>query len=156
MRRLSNSAAVKAPASFALAYIATYFLERESRDSAKLALRFPLPNFLIDGLTVEKVVAVSLAVEYAAADSGNKRVLINWQPAGTRLLPSFSGTLAAAAAGEELCRLTIEGGYVPPGGLAGAIFDNLVGIRIARATLTALLAQLGQAIEADYLRRMLP
>jgi hypothetical protein len=47
----------------------------------------------------------------------------------------------------------LSGSYNAPGGLAGAAFDAFVGHRIAKATSTALLKQLGAAAEADYRTR---
>ena len=49
--------------------------------------------------------------------------------------------------------LTLSGSYNAPGGIAGAAFDALVGRRIAKATLVALLEQLSAAAEADYRTR---
>ncbi len=43
-------------------------------------------------------------------------------------------------------RLEIDGTYEPPGGLPGRAFDALVGSRIARASLTGLVADLARAL----------
>ncbi len=154
IRRLNDSVAVKAPSNFALAYINTYFLERGPQGTADLALRFPLPKIFIEGLTLEK--SVSLKLEYGARNGGSKPVLIGWEPIGTNALPSFSGTLTAPEETDITCRLVIEGEYAPPGGLIGSVFDQLIGVRIARATLDALLAQFALAIDADYAARSYP
>ncbi len=152
MRQLSSSLQVKAPASFALAFVRTYFLQRGPEGSARLALRFALPNIIMSGLTIEKVVLLEFAS--APADAHRQSVAIGWKPLATRALPSFSGMLEALAVSTETCRLTIDGAYTPPGGLAGVLFDRMIGVRIARATLAALLARFTVDIEADYLQRV--
>jgi len=155
VRRLTRSATIKAPSSFALAYAHTYFLERGSHvNGAELALRFPLPHFIFEGLTLEK--RVKVRVKYGAGNTGSRPLTIAWQPVGKGPLPGFDGTLAATAETETTCRLTIEGSYTPPGGIAGAVFDHLIGVRIANATIAALLQQFQQAIEADYAARLVP
>lgn len=154
MRGLTRSVSVKAPSSFALAFMNTYFMDRGAqRNGAELALRFPLPRFIVDGLTIEKRVMVHL--DYAAGGSG-RPFHIGWQPLGKGPLPNFSGTLAAGAESESTCRLSITGSYVPPGGIFGLGFDQLIGVRIAGATLTALLEQFKDAIESDYAVRLVP
>ena len=152
MRRLSRSIHVNAPASFALAFVRTYFLQRGPEGAARLALRFPLPDALMSGLTIEKIVLLEFAS--ARADTHASSIAIGWKPLATRALPSFSGMLEALAAGREACRLTIEGEYAPPGGVPGALFDRLIGVHIAGATLSALLTRFTADIEADYLQRV--
>ncbi len=155
MRRLSRSASVNAPSTFAVAYVNTYFLERGRHASgAELALRFPLPRFFVDGLTLEKRVLVQLHFDPGA--SGNHALTIEWEPLGGGPLPSFLGTVAATPQAEAACTLTIAGRYAPPGGIAGIAFDTLVGGRIASATLMALIQQLKNSIEADYAARLVP
>lgn len=146
---------VKAPSSFALAFMSTYFLERGQRGGAELALRFPLPNILIDGLTLEKRVIVNL--HYNRGTGGSESLAIAWEPLGKATsLPSFEGAIVASPESEATCRLTILGGYEPPGGPAGILFDRLIGFRIANATIAALLAQFKESIEADYMIRLVP
>jgi hypothetical protein len=54
--------------------------------------------------------------------------------------PGFEGTITLRA-GEDYneCELELDGRYEPPGGVAGKLFDDLVGRRIAHATLGSLL-----------------
>ena len=105
------------------------------RDGAELALRFPLPKLFVDGLTVEKKVMVRLRY----ADGGGSRPLtIGWLPVGVGPLLGFEGTLGATPDSESTCRLTIAGSYTPPGGIAGVVFDQFIGVHIANATVTAL------------------
>jgi hypothetical protein len=155
VRRLSRSVTVNAPSAFALAFMSTFFLQRSPQTSgAELALRFPLPGLILDGLTLEKRVLVQLA--YNARGSGEHALTIGWQPVGRGPLPSFAGTLAATPETERTCRLTMAGSYTPPGGIAGVVFDQLIGVRIAHATIAALLEQFKHAIETDYAVRLVP
>jgi hypothetical protein len=156
VRRLTRSVTVTTPSSFALAFMNTYFLERGSEtNGAQLALRFPLPRFIIDGLTLEKRVLVRLKYT-ASSSSSDHPLMIDWQPLGNGPLPAFTGTLAATQQTDTRCTLAIDGSYLPPGGPAGAIFDQLIGVRIANATITALLEQFKKSIEADYAIRLVP
>jgi hypothetical protein len=67
--------------------------------------------------------------------------------------PAFSGTLIVSA-GEDYreTSLLIEGEYEPPGGPAGRAFDDLLGRRMAHATLAALLSGVGDELTAAYER----
>jgi hypothetical protein len=131
--------------------MSTYFLEQGRRaGGSDLALRFSLPRFIVEGLTIEKRVTVYLSVN--AGDS-NHALSIAWQPTGSGPLPGFEGTLSAMPQADDTSALIISGSYTPPGGFAGKIFDELIGVRIANATLAALLAQFKSAIEADYRAR---
>lgn len=67
--------------------------------------------------------------------------------------PGFAGTLAVGA-GEDYneTRLELEGTYEPPGGAIGRAFDDLVGRRLAHATLTALLSGVGEELRAEHER----
>jgi hypothetical protein len=69
--------------------------------------------------------------------------------ARSRLLPNYSGVLRFRI--ESLkTRIIMDGKYVPPLGGFGAIFDSLVGHRLARATATDLLERLGRELEARW------
>jgi hypothetical protein len=155
LRQLTRSVLVKAPSTFALAFVNTYFLERRAHTrGAELALRFPLPRFIVEGLTLEKRVMVHL--DYERGGATNHALTIEWQPVGRGPLPSFDGNLTASPETEETCQLTIDGKYTPPGGTAGAAFDRVIGGRIANATISALLERFKVSIEADYAARVVP
>jgi len=155
-RQLNRSVLVNAPSTFALAFLGTYFLERgPTSEGDEISLRFPLPSIIIDGLTLEKRVRL---IFHASAATGNheQSLIFGWRPLGTKSLPDFNGTLSATDEHTNQCRLIIAGTYTPPGGSVGMLFDRLIGSRISSATLTALLAQLRDAIEADYRMRVAP
>ena len=80
-------------------------------------------------------------------------MLLEWR-AGTRLFPEFHGTLRLRIDTVDTTRLTLEGAYRPPLGIAGDLFDIVLGRHIARATMSDLLARIVRALErreAEYL-----
>ena len=67
--------------------------------------------------------------------------------------PGFEGTITLRA-GEDYdeCELALDGRYEPPGGIAGKLFDDVVGRRIAHATLGSLLDGVRQELRATHER----
>ena len=67
--------------------------------------------------------------------------------------PSFAGTLTLGA-GEDYgeCALELVGQYEPPGGPAGGVFDEIIGRRIAHATLSTLLDEVGRHLHHEHQR----
>jgi hypothetical protein len=151
VRELSASVPVKAPSGFALAFLNTYVRDRAGVDGdACLPLRYTLTQ--LAGLTLERDVAVR--IEYVLQGVDIPATLdIAWEPDAS-LFPSFKGALRADAAGKSDCTLIIDGQYDAPGGMAGQLFDAVLGVRIAQGTLVQLLEQFRDAIEDDYKKRM--
>lgn len=148
MRRLEVSVQVRAPRSFALAYVWTYLQDRTSGAAGQLILELPL-SAVPGGATVEKPVTVGLALH-----PDKKRIEIAWAPVETNAFPRFHGTFATTGGNEPPCTLTLSGEYDPPGGAAGAAFDSLLGYRIAQTTIETLLRQIASATDADYRLRL--
>lgn len=67
--------------------------------------------------------------------------------AGTHFFPDFRGTLRLRIASVDETLLALEGEYRPPFGALGAVFDALIGRRIARATMCDLLDRLAVEME---------
>ena len=84
------------------------------------------------------------------------RYELSW-PAGTTRrgipTPGFDGILTLRA-GEDFdeSQLVLDGGYTAPGGVVGRIFDDVVGRRVAHATLGALLDGVRRALRAEHER----
>lgn len=150
VRELSVSTDVKAPSGFAVAFLNTYVQDLGAgRDEAMIPLRYTIKQ--LAGLTLERDVAVR--VEYLPQPDGATALLnVAWEPDAS-LFPSFNGMLGTASTGEHTCTMTIVGNYDAPGGVAGQLFDAVVGVGIARGTIEQLLEQFREAIEADYQRR---
>jgi hypothetical protein len=151
VRDLSSSISVRAPSGFAVAFLNTYVrdLGGAGGDSL-LPKRYTMTQ--LAGLTLER--DVSVRVEYVS-QPGNVPAVLNiaWEPDAS-LFPSFAGKLYATETGKTTCTLAIEGTYDAPGGVAGQLFDAVIGVRIAHGTIEQLLAQFRDAIESDYNKRM--
>lgn len=151
VRELSAETAVKAPGPFAVAFLNTFIEDqRGAHGEAALNLHFPLHKFF-GGLVLER--AVTVHVEYLPKDGGTRRLAIGWEPEDTTLFPRFDGTIEAVPVDERSATLRIGGTYDVPLGVAGVLFDAVVGVRIARATLDGLLAEFKERIEDDYRAR---
>ena len=72
---------------------------------------------------------------------------IRWEAHGGGPYPSFTGTLCAEQETLKSCRLDLDGSYAPPGNIAGAAFDAMMGHRIAQAVARRLLERLRTAFE---------
>jgi hypothetical protein len=151
VRELSASISVKAPSGFALAFLNTYVSDLPGpAGESRMPMRYTITQ--LAGLTLERDVSVRVAYVPGPADAP-ATLDIAWEP-DARLFPSFKGTLRAEPAGKEACTLTIAGTYDAPGGVAGQLFDAVLGVRIANGTLEHLLARFRDAIEEDYKKRM--
>jgi hypothetical protein len=150
VRDMSVSLEVKAPSGFAVAFLSTYVSElAQGRDDARLPLRYTIKQ--LAGLTLERDVTVR--VEYVPKPGGAPAGLrVAWEPDMT-FFPSFNGNVRAESTGDATCTLTIEGTYEVPGGVAGQMFDAVLGVRIAHGTLEELLNNFRDAIETDYRTR---
>lgn len=116
----------------------------EARTGRTLHLTLPIPGGKI---TKDVVVEVKRGTDPTHFD---EPWLLHWDPVGG-IYPSFDGTLTVQA--EEnyrTSRLVLAGSYAPPGGVAGAAFDAVVGSRVAAATATELLRKVGDALEQRY------
>ena len=65
--------------------------------------------------------------------------------------PGFTGTLTLSS-GEDYSEteLKLDGAYDPPAGVVGRAFDELLGRRIAHATLSALLSGVGEELREAH------
>jgi hypothetical protein len=72
---------------------------------------------------------------------------VSWHPREDGPFPTFKGTLCAEQEDVTFCRLDLDGGYVPPGGIVGLAFDELLGHRIAKEVVRELLDTFKSALE---------
>lgn len=75
---------------------------------------------------------------------------VAWHPRGDGPFPTFKGTLCAEQEDVTVCRLDLDGGYVPPLGIVGLAFDEILGHRIADRVVRQLLETLKIAFEELY------
>jgi hypothetical protein len=151
VRDLSAAVPVQAPSGFAIAFLNTYVREfNQAGGNPAMPLRYVVSQ--LAGLTLEH--DVTIRVEYVPQPGDAPADLyVCWDP-DAGLYPSFRGALHAEPAGEKACTLSITGNYDVPGGVAGQLFDAVIGVRIAHGTLEQLLEQFRTAIEEDYKKRM--
>jgi hypothetical protein len=125
-------------------------LESLRREDGTIHLTLGVPTRTL-GINLERPVVARVAFGPDAA--GLNRVLhIDWEPEGGGPFPAFSGVLSAEpidGPGEDSL-LALDGNYNPPGGGAGRVFDDAIGLSIARSSARALLDQLRDGAEAAY------
>jgi hypothetical protein len=85
-------------------------------------------------------------LDEAEAGRAHDAVALHWS-AGTRLFPDFHGELRLRIASVDETLLTLQGEYRPPLGPFGAVFDVLLGRRIARSTMSELVGRIAKALE---------
>jgi hypothetical protein len=148
---MSASVPVKAPSGFALAFLNTYVLDLAGENGqSTLPMRYTITQ--LAGLTLERDVTVRVAY-VLQPNNAPAQLDIAWDPDAS-MFPCFKGTLQAVGTGDETCTLTIDGQYDAPGGVAGQLFDAVIGARIAHGTLVQMLEQFRDQIEDDYKKRM--
>jgi PAS domain S-box-containing protein len=69
-----------------------------------------------------------------------------WRCGGWFPLPEVHGFITVRPHG-TLTRLTLDGQYTPPGGIAGRVFDTLVGRRIAKRSIQRLVREMALFVE---------
>jgi hypothetical protein len=140
---------VQAPSGFTLAFLNTYVSDlARGNGPTTMPLRYTVTQ--LAGLTLER--DVSVRVEYVPQAGGAATLTIAWEP-DESLFPSFTGALHAMPESARTCTLSIAGMYDVPGGVAGQLFDAVIGVRIAHGTIEQLLKQFRHAIEEDYKKR---
>jgi len=153
--RVAVERVAQCPFSVAHEYAEDFLREAER----EIALRVPIRDF-ISGARGHMHRRVKLVFGLHPDDTEGGRVhdamLLEWK-AGTRLFPQFHGTLRLRIETVESTRLEFEGAYRVPFGAAGALFDNLIGQRLARSTMADLLGRIVAALErreAEYVASM--
>src|SRR5579863_895267 len=145
MSELLETLVLRCPYHLAQGYLADSVGARAaSGEQRTLTLTATVP-----GMELSKAVMVSFgsAVDPMHFDQPWR---IHWKPQGGPY-PEFEGELTVRADETwETSRLELRGSYRPPGGIAGAAFDLVVGGRIASATAQALLRRLGDDMETHY------
>ncbi len=149
MTHLHVQTAVECAASEAEARLDAYFESLRSPDGvARKRLRVPVGGFSPAlGLSLYREVRVEVA---RGRDEQNLNDLtrIRWTPEGKAIFPKFEGTLVVWAGHDGTSsRLEIDGDYLPPFGVAGQVFDEVIGHRIAESTAHEFLKDVKRAIE---------
>jgi hypothetical protein len=131
------------------------FLERDFElrhgEERRVALHVRVPVFGM--LYLDKDVDVVMSPSAAGGDRDAYEMDVSWEAAGGPF-PRFSGLLRIEPVGDGACVLELAGRYEPPGGVAGAAFDALLGNRVAQASLRELVTRIGRSVSAEYDRRV--
>ncbi len=143
--RVQVERVVQCPFSVAHEYIEDFLGDAERAIDVRIRFRDFVYGLRGD---VRRPVQLVLArhVDDTEAGRGHDAIRIAWR-AGTRLFPDFHGTLRLRIDSVETTRLTFEGTYRPPLGLAGRAFDVALGRRIARSTMSELLDRIAAELE---------
>jgi hypothetical protein len=79
------------------------------------------------------------------------RYRVHWEAESGGNYPVYDGELMIGADNDyDAFWLILDGAYVPPGGVAGQLFDALVGHRIAVAAARGLLTEMRADIESRF------
>jgi hypothetical protein len=120
-----------------------------SGEPQAVRLRVPLPGSDSEGPALGKEVVVT----YGAAEDPlhfDQPWAVHWRPANGPF-PDFDGTLTIRADEDyTTCALELRGTYEPPLGAPGAVFDAVLGSRIASATAREFLKEVGSRLEERY------
>jgi hypothetical protein len=145
---LKESIEVACPTFFAMHHAERFFtVHRRDHTPGVLTLRVDLSSLKLPG-TSQARHEVRVAHE-PIEEGGKKKLALSWDPQD-QMVPRFAGTLSAAEKDAGTTTLTLDGAYTPPGGVAGAAFDLVVGRKIAAATARALLEDIKQFMGSDF------
>lgn len=143
MSTLKESIFVEVPFAQAPDFIERFFVGSTMRLSA------PGAGLGINGFAL----AADVVVTFRRRKGPNETVVfeVHWESADGGPYPVFDGQLIVAEdEAYENCRLILEGSYTPPGKVAGAAFDAMLGSRIAAATAKELLERMRTFLTAGY------
>lgn len=115
-----------------------------------LRLHVPFPGTDGPGPGLEKDVVVTYGVGKDPLHFDEPWTL-HWHPSNGGPFPDFDGTLTVRADEDyTTCALELRGTYEPPLGAPGAMFDAVLGSRVASATAREFLKEIGGRIEERY------
>ena len=97
---------------------------------------------------------IEVRVGTTAVAQDEVRVPLDWEPVGhERLVPSFHGVMTMRAAGAGRTSIELSGAYEVPLGPVGRFGDAVVGRRVARESVSRLLAHLAGNLDREVDRR---
>jgi hypothetical protein len=153
MSSLTERTLVHCSVNQAARHLARYFKARGNSDGdvARLSLRADVP---VPGskqtMKLERTAIATLAPRHKPGEM-MPHYAVTWAPEHAGPYPTFSGDLAIESGDDyNSFYLVLKGSYEPPLGAVGAVFDSVVGHRIAENTARNLLAVIADSIEADF------
>jgi len=130
VRSVTAEALAACPFSIAQEYASAYFRRAESGHQ-EAEIRVPI---LFLPALLRRRVGLTFGIHADDTEHGrtHDEIRVRWST-GTPLLPDFHGTVRMRIAGLAT-RILVDGGYHPPFGTFGYLFDWLIGAYIARAS----------------------
>ena len=149
MGTLREQIDVNCPPYYLIHHAERYFtVHRRGRAHGAFSLTVDVPRVGLPG-KIQARHDVRMHYEILAGADGHSVINLTWDP-DDRFVPKFAGTLSGESFQDGKSRLTLAGKYDPPFGPVGAVFDAVLGHRIAAATADAFLQDVKQFIESDY------
>jgi hypothetical protein len=125
---------------------AVEYLRRAEAGAEEAEIRVPV-RLLPSSLHRHVTVTFGLHLDETEIGRPHDEIRLSWR-AGTPLLPDFNGTLRFRIAGQGT-DVIVAGTYRVPLGALGRVFDDVIGHRIAVATMGDLAHRIAQALEAN-------
>ncbi len=126
--------------------LASYLRENAPQAEITFTMRAP---FDVSSLNVGVTLHREVTARFAPLGNNHRAYAISWQPAVAGPFPAFAGTIFVGASdtADNMSVVTLDGHYHPPMGVAGEMFDALVGKHIASASATDLLERIATHID---------
>jgi hypothetical protein len=149
MSTLREEIDVKCPAHYLMHHMERYFtVHRRNQTPGTFSLTVDMSEVGLPG-KVQARHDVRARYKISEAGTGKDAIVLSWDP-DDRFVPKFAGALSGEGLEGGKSRVTLVGQYNAPFGPVGAVFDAVLGRRIAAATANALLRDMQKFIESDY------
>lgn len=149
MGTLREHVDVKCPCYFLIHHAERYFtVHRRGQTPGTFSLTVDMRKAGLPG-KVQARHDVRMRYKISEGAGTQRSIDLTWDP-DDRFVPRFTGALSGEILEDGESRLTLAGKYDAPFGPVGAIFDAILGHRIAVATADAFLQDIKQFIESDY------
>ena len=149
MSTLKEHVEVACPFHYLIHHVERYFtVHRRGRTPGTFTLTLDVAKI---GLPAEIQAQHDVRMQYSIRKNAQPGdvIALTWDP-DDRFLPSFDGELHGEQLRPGAAKLVLAGRYDAPMGALGAVFDAVLGRRIAAATAAALLHDVKQFVESDY------
>lgn len=143
MTRVAERQLVLAPLASAARLLAAYFAANAAPDGTGARIVLHAAEF-------NAAAIVTVTPVHAPADM-TPHYTVHWESESNDPYPVFDGRLTVEADNDyNSFWLKIDGSYEPPAGLAGKLFDTIVGHRLAEETTRNLLASIRDAVQTTF------
>lgn len=143
MSRVAERALVRAPLPSAARFLAAFIAANAAPGGKGARVVLHVGGF-------SEPAIVSLRPVHLPGDM-EPRFGVSWQAEGSGAFPVFHGELIVRADNDyNSFGIAIDGTYEPPGGIAGKVFDAVVGKRLAAETTQNLLATIRDYVETLF------